>query len=270
MKRAAPEREQGSGGFVARRHGGAGDSLELVFSLGGALVLILDTPLAALPRRAQDGTVVVPQRHVKKNLLAPGRALRLRRSGARGLEAQWRWQCPEYADCCVAYQLREWGDSGNQHLLLFPDVVFGSAEEALKEVVRAAPAASKQLPRCFRQNGSHGVLVAVEPDFALGGGARCEYRDGGRLLAIRLDCAKTASEASVNAALIRAASLEVFKLSSDLVAVEWDSVAASLALLVKRHSPVQLHLAALRAMEQRAAPAPGASSSSSSSSRNSR
>lgn len=216
----------------------------LVFSLGGALILALrNKSLSDLPRRELDGSLVVKRGEIIKSFLVQGKAVRLRRQGAKSAEAQYRWNCPQYKDCPVGYQLCRWDEPEEEpHIFLYEDMVFPSAESAIKEVVRTAP--KIKVPACFRF--THGALrVAVKPVFSMSR-PFAEIQEGGNVLALGVPCSPDDPEDVRGSALISRAAQHIFSCSERNVRLDWDPRVNNLVLVVKSNKTAQLHLAVER------------------------
>ncbi|GBG30920.1 Hypothetical Protein FCC1311_071412 [Hondaea fermentalgiana] len=218
----------------------------LVYSLGGALLLALKgKSFSELPRRELDGSIVVQRREILKSFLIPGKAVRLRRQGAKSAEAQYRWNCPQYKDCPVGYQLQTWDEtSDDTQIFLFDDTVFASIDEAIEEVVRMSPKV-EVLP-CFKFVPG-ALRVAIKPVFDVTGSAPlAEFRDDGKFLALGVGCREEDSEDIRGSCIIAAAAQHVFALPEHRVRLDSDPKLNCLVLVVKSNQTAKLHLAVER------------------------
>mmetsp|Transcript_5199 Transcript_5199/g.9785 ORF Transcript_5199/g.9785 Transcript_5199/m.9785 type:complete len:225 (-) Transcript_5199:306-980(-) len=220
-------------------------SLHSVYSIGGELVLLLDAPLASLPRRKVDGTIVVMAEQLKKSYLVEGRPVRLRREANKATEVQYRFCCPRYTDSTLGYQLQEWSSSSPKMLFLYEDMVFESTTAALVEVMKDA--LKKRVPPCyFERRNTTAVRVKPLHSETLENFVPCQYLDDGNLLGVTIDLPLNASEEDINRGLIQAAAISVFGVDESDVRLDWESREDVMVLLVNGKSPAKLHLAVER------------------------
>mmetsp|Transcript_12398 Transcript_12398/g.20100 ORF Transcript_12398/g.20100 Transcript_12398/m.20100 type:complete len:215 (+) Transcript_12398:118-762(+) len=201
----------------------------LVYSLGGALILVYNgEALRHLETRKYDGALGVKVENVKKNLMVQGKSLRIKRDDG-SIEPQYRWNCPKYTSCPVAYKTSE-------YVFLFPDMVFESAKQALTCVIESSP--KLRLPNCLTVQGENTLHLGIEPLFQESG-RRLVYSAQADTLGVCVDCDKETNEDKRNTLVLETIA-DQLGLGLDTLQLEWDQ-RKGVVVVIKNADPIALH-----------------------------